>query len=120
MVDKNAHIEKIVFKKLIQTQLDFYVLDGEDKNIIKSGKLINYRLGLPFLFFNLEYKTTQREFPLPQPFQYKWDNGKLIFSYRIEDLKMDRYLEFKMKKLAQYSDCKYFNKLLYIEPLKIK
>lgn len=118
MVDKNQNVEKIVFEKLIQSEIEFYVLNEVGERItIKNGRLLNFNIKLPFLYFVLEYKGKSREYPLPQPFLYKLENNRLLFSYKLEHSSPDKKTIDKMGKLAYDSDSKLFNKILYIESI---
>jgi hypothetical protein len=118
MIDKNQNVEKIVFEELIQSEVEFYTLsETGEKNVIKTGRILNFNIKLPFLYFVLEYKDKSREYPLPQPFAYKFKDDKLIFSYKLENSSTNKKVIDKMGKLAYDSESKLLNKILYIEPV---
>ena len=57
MVEKNQRLEAEIFKKLIQTNVEIFALDSfNNKTVLKQGKLINFNVKLPFLYFLIESK----------------------------------------------------------------
>ena len=117
MVEKNLELEKLIFDKLIQATVDIYTYEGKDVVLLKSGKLLNFNIKLPFLYFVMEYKTKMREFPLPQPFIYKWDGEKLMMSYEIKHSVNSEKIVDRMIKIGKNSESKFFDKLIYIKPI---
>lgn len=117
MIEKNLKLEEIVFDKIIQTVIDIYTYDNDNVVLIKSGKLLNFNIKLPFLYFVMEYKNKTREFPLPQPFTFKWDGEKIVLSYEIKNMGTDEKVLDHMKKLGYDSESKIFDKRVFIKPI---
>jgi len=117
MIEKNLELEQLIFEKLIQATVDIYTYEGKDVVLLKSGKLLNFNIKLPFLYFVMEYKTKTREFPLPQPFVYKWDGEKLIMSYEIKNSVNDQKIVDTMLEIGKNSESKFFDKRIYIKPI---
>ncbi len=119
MVEKNQILEKEIFKKLIQTNVEVFSLDSfNNKNVLKTGKLVNFNVKLPFLYFLIESKSKSKEFILPQPFTYDINlDDTITLSYRLKDSISDEKIVDEMKKLGMMSESKIFNKLIYIKTL---
>jgi hypothetical protein len=118
MIDKNLKLEQIIFENIIQSTIDIYTHDdNQNVVLIKSGKLLNFNIKLPFLYFVMEYKNKTREFPLPQPFVFKWDGEKIIMSYEIKNMGTDEKVLDRMKKLGYDSESKIFDKRVYVKPI---
>lgn len=114
MVDKNNEFEQLVFDKIIQCNVEFYTKDGDQDNIIKKGKLLNFNIKLPFFYFIIESKNKSREYPLPQPFNFEYKNNEIVMSYELSDTIQDKNIVDKMRKLGNISESKIFDKKLYI------
>lgn len=117
MIEKNLELEEIVFRKIIQTTIDIYTYDNDNVVLLKSGKLLNFNIKLPFLYFVMEYKNKTREFPLPQPFDFKWDGEKIVLSYEIKNMGTGQKVLDRMIKMGYDSESKIFNRKLYIKPI---
>jgi hypothetical protein len=117
MIEKNHRLEQEVFKKFIQSEIKICALDSfNNKTVLKSGKLINFNIKLPFLYFLIESKTKSKEFVLPQPFRFNLSGeDKVILSYRLKDSIMDEKIVDEMKKMGMMSESKIYNKLIHIE-----
>ncbi len=119
MVEKNQILETEIFKKLIQTNVEIFSLDQfNNKTVLKTGRLVNFNVKLPFLYFLIESKAKSKEFILPQPFVYDMKNDNVaILSYRLKDSISDEKIVDEMKKVGSMSESKIFNKLIYIKTL---
>lgn len=117
MIDKNLKLEQIIFENIIQSTIDIYTYDNKNVVLLKSGKLMNFNIKLPFLYFVMEYKNKTREFPLPQPFAHKWDGEKIIMSYEIKNMGTDEKVLDCMRKLGYDSESKIFDKRIYVKPI---
>ena len=117
MIEKNQRLEKAVFKKFIQSEIKICTLDSfNNKTVLKSGKLVNFNVKLPFLYFLIESKTKSKEFVLPQPFRFNLSkSGEITLSYRLKDSTMDKKIVDEMKKMGMMSESKIYNKLIHIE-----
>jgi len=117
MIDKNAYIEKIIFDTFVQTNINVSIKNDKDSTVIKKGKLLNFNIKLPFLYFIFEHKTASKEYILPQPFTFKYgaDKKQLILSYKFADFTQNKKLINLLYKQSESSDCKYINKYLYID-----
>ena len=115
MIEKTDLIETIIFEKLIQSDVDFYVLNGEDREVLRTGRIINFHTRLPFIYFIIDWKDKHREYGIPQPFTFKWDENKFILSYRMDTTTKNKNVVDRMKKLGYDSESKIIDKNLYIE-----
>lgn len=116
MIEKVYLIEDIIFKNLIQTDCDFYIFNDETRDVLRTGRIINFRTRLPFIYFTIEWKNKHREYSIPQPFEFKWVDNKLVLSYRINSTTNDKNIIDRMKKLVYNSESKIIDRNLYIEP----
>lgn len=118
MIDKNQELEKLIFDKLIQSTVDIYTYD-DNKGVVllKSGKLLNFNIKIPFLYFMMEYKSKMRDFPIPQPFKFKWDGEKLVMSYELKDSVNNKKIVDRMVEIGKDSESKFFDKRIYIKPI---
>jgi len=118
MIDKNIKLEEIIFNDLIQKTVDIYTVDDTGEiNLLKSGKIINFMIRLPFLYFTLDYKNKVRDFLLPQPFQYNWVNDRLKLSYELEKTIEDKNIVDKMRIIGNNSDSKILDRIVTIKPI---
>ena len=119
MVEKINSLEQDIFKKFIQTNIEIYTLDSfKNKTVLKSGKLINFNIKLPFLYFLIESKTKSKEFILPQPFKCRFSlENETLLSFKLEDSVDCKKIVDQMKKMGKMSESKIYNKLIYIKTL---
>jgi hypothetical protein len=117
MVEKTQDLERSIFKNFIQSNIEIYTLDAFNKrSVLKTGKLVNFNIKLPFIYFIIESKLKSKEFVLPQPFKYALNvNNEMILSFRLKDSVIDEEIVDKMKKLGMISESKIYNKLIYIK-----
>lgn len=107
-------IEDLIFSNFIQKEIRIHTLiDGKDYNL-KKGRLINFKIKMPFLYFEFMSKNKIRVFPLPIPFSYRLDD-RLLFSYRVENMCDDKNMVDKLIKLGDNTESKIFNRIVYVE-----
>lgn len=110
----NLEIEDIIFSNFIQKNIDILYIDSDGSEcILKQGKLINFKIKMPFLYFNMEIKNKLRDFPLPIPFKYR-HKDELLFSYDIRDMCEDENMIDKMRKMGDNTESKIFDKIIYV------
>ena len=117
MLHKNVPLEKIIFNNLIQAEISVNVINDDGELLIKTGKLLNFNIKLPFLYFSLVQKGKTREFHLPQPFKFAWNGEELRFSYQLKDMGNGSFIVDKLRKMGDNSDSKYFDRDIIIKPI---
>lgn len=107
-------IENLIFTNFIQKEIQIHTLIDGKKYTLKQGKLINFKVKMPFLYFEFLIKDKIRVFPLPIPFSYKL-HDRLLFSYRVENMCEDENMVDKLIKMGDNSESKIFNRIVYVE-----
>lgn len=102
-------------KKLLQRDVKFSIGDS----VIKSGKILNFRIKEPYVFFTiLNHKNKIVEIYYPIPFAYDFSHeNDILFDYRISNItfgsnEIKKCLATSFKKSNNYS--KLYDKILKI------
>lgn len=116
MIEKISLIEESVFTNLIQNEVYFYIYGESGKEVLRTGRIINFSVRLPYVFFVIDFKNKHREYGIPQPFAFKWDGDRMIFSYQLNMMTKNEKVLDGLKYLMYDSESKLANRNLYIEP----
>ena len=102
---------------LLQRPIHLYVMGDDKKITIKKGLLLNYSIKVPFIQYTIKLDNDKiRDYYLNLPFIIKFEDDKIIFSYKIKDLceMSDKELDF-LKNLSYNKDSKLYDNYLYID-----
>lgn len=121
MLEKCNELQNMVFDKLIQSNIKIYSISNAGESVLKTGRLLNFNIKLPFLYYSIEYKTKSRDFVLPQPFDYWFDEYLgIVLSYQLKDSCNEQKIVDRMKNMGSMCESKLFDKVIYISTINYR